>query len=150
MLTALLASAAALTALLPGPAPSWPAPASADVPARVRAAGLTMLDQEAMTMHIHPHLEVVVDGRPMTVPADIGIDRSGLAPRYSPLHTHDTSGKVHVESPVVRDFTLGQLLTEWGVPRKDAHGYVNGRAVPGDPARIVLRDLDSIKLVYGK
>ncbi|GAA1365001.1 hypothetical protein [Streptomyces beijiangensis] len=148
MLQTLLASAAALTALLPGPPASWPAPA--DVPARVRAAGLTMLDEEAMTMHIHPHLEVFVDGRPMTVPADIGIDRSGPKPRYSPLHTHDTSGVVHVESATWRDFTLGQLLTEWGAPRTDGRGYVNGRAHQGDPARIVLHDQDEIRLVYGR
>ncbi|WP_329115924.1 hypothetical protein [Streptomyces sp. NBC_01465] len=148
MLQLLIASAAALTTLVPGPPPSWPAPA--DVPTRVRAAGLTMLDDEKMTMHIHPHLEVFADGRRVTVPADIGIDRSGRKPRYSPLHTHDTTGKLHVESAVRRDFTLGQLLTEWGVPRTDGRAYVNGRAYAGDPARIVLHDLDEIRLVYGR
>ncbi|MEU4995326.1 hypothetical protein [Streptomyces sp. NPDC021622] len=126
----------------------WPAPK--DVPERVRAAGLEMLDAEAMDMHIHTMLRVYSDGHPVTVPADLGIDRSGPKPRYSPLHTHDTSGTLHVESERWQDFTLGQLLIEWGVRdrvREDnCHADVAGRRLPGDPSRIVLRDGETITL----
>ncbi|GGV50664.1 hypothetical protein GCM10010277_45460 [Streptomyces longisporoflavus] len=124
----------------------WPAPK--DVPERVRAAGLEMLDSEAMDMHIHTTLKVYSGGRPVTVPADIGIDRSGPKPRYSPLHTHDTTGTLHVESEEWRDFTLGQFMTEWGVStaQKKCRGDVGGRALAGDPSRIVLRDGETITL----
>jgi hypothetical protein len=33
---------------------------------------------------------------------------------FSPLHTHDTSGIIHVESPTVRSFTLGEFVDLWG------------------------------------
>ncbi|MFJ8956540.1 MULTISPECIES: hypothetical protein [unclassified Streptomyces] len=134
----------ALTGAAPAPG-DWAAPPPGEVEARVEAAGLEMLDSEKLTMHIHPHLTVYAGGRQVTVPADIGIDRSGKKPRYSPLHTHDTTGTVHVESAQWRDFTLGQLLTEWGVrPRCTAE--VDGSPVAGDPARIVFRDRQEITL----
>ncbi|MEV0095637.1 hypothetical protein [Streptomyces sp. NPDC050738] len=147
MITPLLASAAALTVLLTGPGPC--VPVTGDVASRVKAAGLTMLDEEAMAMHIHPHLTVYVDGRRVPVPADVGIDRTGPKPRYSPLHTHDRSGKLHVESAVWRDFTLGQFLVEWGVRCSGGRATVDGVAFRGDPSRIVLHDKDDIKLFYG-
>ena len=142
---ALLLASTAFAAAAPEPV-VWPAPE--DVPERVRAAGLEMLDNEAMDMHIHTTLKVYSGGRPVTVPADIGIDRSGPKPRYSPLHTHDTTGTLHVESERWRDFTLGQLLVEWGVSgvRENCRADVDGRGRPGDPSRIVLRDGETITL----
>ncbi|MEV5609332.1 hypothetical protein [Streptomyces sp. NPDC052225] len=144
VLAALAPLLSLLTAAAPAPpAPMWPAPT--DVAERVRAAGLTMLPAEGVVMHIHSRLTVYAGGQRVTVPADLGIDRSGKEPRYSPLHTHDTSGTVHVESPRWEDFTVGQLLTEWGV-RPACTGVVDGRAVAGDPARIVFRDGSRITL----
>ncbi|MFD7298225.1 hypothetical protein ACFV9W_33485 [Streptomyces sp. NPDC059897] len=135
-----------LTGAAPAPASDdWAAPAPRDVEARVEAAGLKMLDSEKLTMHIHPHLTVYAGGRQVTVPADIGIDRSGGKPRFSPLHTHDTSGTVHVESAQWKDFTLGQFLTEWGV-RPECRAEVDGAPVAGDPARIVFQDRQEITL----
>jgi hypothetical protein len=141
-----------------GSAPPWPAPA--DVPAAVRAAGLPMLGAEGTTLHIHAHLDVIVNGRPVAVPAEVGID--GAAEQISPLHTHDTTGVIHVESPVQATFTLGQFFTEWQVSLASDHigsltadathqlrAYVNGKAVDGDPAAIVLHAHDEIALVYG-
>ncbi|MCX5381784.1 hypothetical protein [Streptomyces sp. NBC_00083] len=140
-------------------APPWPAPA--DPSAAARAAGLEMMSAEGMVQHTHTHLDVLVDGRPVTVPAAIGID----LPRrlISPLHTHDTSGVIHVESPKRADFTLGQFMAEWRVPLAEdrigglhagpgrrLRAYVNGRAVAGNPAAIVLREHDEIALVLTK
>jgi predicted small secreted protein len=137
---------------------SWPAPA--DATAQAKAAGLPMLGQEGQVLHIHSHLDVFVDGRPVTVPAEIGIDL--VNQRISPLHTHDTSGVVHIESPVKRDFTLGEFMTEWHVPiskdalgplktggGKELHVYVNGKERAGDPASLKLGAHDEIAVVYG-
>lgn len=132
-------------------APTWPAPKH--VPAQVEAAGLEMLDTERLEMHIHTTLKVLADGEEVTVPANVGIDTTGPKTRYSPLHTHDTSGLLHVESAVWRDFTLGQFLTEWGAPREDTRfgaprALVDGEPWTGDPGRIVLRDGETITLMY--
>src|SRR5439155_4801086 len=60
---------------------------------RLRALGLPALGSEGTALHTHEHLDVFVHGRPVTVPADIGIDRTGGF--ISPLHTHDPSGVIH-------------------------------------------------------
>ena len=83
-------------------------------------------------MHIHPRLEILIDGQQIPIPANIGIDpnlwknhtleRYGMPmseicemPYMSPLHTHDTSGVMHLESTVNRIYTLGEFFDVWGV-----------------------------------
>jgi hypothetical protein len=136
----------------------WPAPA--DASAQVKAAGLPMLGAEGQVLHIHSHLDVFVDGKAVTVPAEIGIDEAKQ--QISPLHTHDPSGVVHIESPVKADFTLGEFMTEWHVPLskdalgplktgggKELHVYVNGKEQTGDPATVKLAAHEEIAIVYG-
>jgi hypothetical protein len=67
-------------------------------------------DTTPLAMHIHPHLTIFIDGKEKTVPAGIGIEATGDLP----LHTHDASGKIHVESPVVRTFCLEDFFAVWG------------------------------------
>jgi hypothetical protein len=119
-----------------------------------------MLGQEGQVLHIHSHLDVFVDGKAVTVPAEVGIDEARQ--QISPLHTHDTSGVVHIESPVKKDFTLGEFMTEWNVPiTKDALGplktgggkelrvYADGKQWSGNPADLKLAAHEEIAVVYG-
>jgi hypothetical protein len=138
---------------------SWPAPR--DASAAVAAAGLPMLGAEGSALHIHAHLDVIVNGAAVTVPAELGIDEARH--QISPLHSHDTTCVIHVESPdPSASFTLGQFFTEWQVPLATDHiggltgdathhlkAYVNGTLYPGDPAGIVLMAHQEIALVYG-
>ncbi|MGA5298338.1 hypothetical protein ACPCHT_00335 [Nucisporomicrobium flavum] len=139
-------------------APPWPAPT--DVAAAVKAAGLPMLGEEGAVAHFHAHLDVIVDGRAVPVPAGIGVD--DVNQRISPLHTHGDDAIIHVESPVQATFTLGQFLTEWQVSAGADHlgglraggdrlfrAYVDGTPVEGDPSAIVLAEHQEIALVYG-
>ena len=101
-------------------------------------------------------LDLFVHGRRVPVPAGIGIDaRDGF---ISPIHTHDSSGIVHVESPDVRTFTLGEVFGVWGVrlTRRCLGGYcangaarlrvyVDGRPFAGDP-RVLPAGTDSPEL----
>jgi hypothetical protein len=139
--------------------PPWTAPT--DVAADVAAAGLPMLGEEGSALHIHAHLDVYVNGAATQVPSDIGVDDANQ--KISPLHTHDTTGVIHIESPDKNaTFTLGQFFTEWQVALGPDHigglttdathhltVYVNGTARTGDPAGIVLAGHDEIALVYG-
>lgn len=139
-------------------APPWNVPS--DVTAEVHKAGLPMLGSEGTTEHIHVHLDILNNGQPVTVPQYVGIDEAGGS--ISPLHTHDTTGVIHIESPKVSTFTLGQFFTEWNVTLDANHlgglaagngntlrAYVNGKLVSGDPAAIVFHAHDEIALVYG-
>lgn len=139
--------------------PPWPAPA--DASAAVAAAGLPMLGAEGNEVHIHTHLDIVANGTPMSVPADIGVDEAHG--KISPLHSHDTTGVIHVESPTKpATFTLGQFFAEWDVSLGADHigglvddgtrhlkTYINGKLYTGNPADIVLVAHDEIALIYG-
>jgi hypothetical protein len=97
-----------------------------------------MLGSEGNVEHIHSHLDVLVDGQAVPVPANIGIDlKHGT---ISPLHTHDAIGIIHIESPVKRQFSLSG---------KVVRVFVNGTPQTGNPAAIMLGAHDEIALVYG-
>ncbi len=144
--------------LLTGPSP-WPSN-TAGLATRMSEAGLPALTaMEQLDFHIHQHLDISVDGNPVTVPANIGIDPSvGIAV----LHTHDDTGIIHVESPEARDFTLGNFFDVWGVRLTDTcvGGYCNDGTrtlrvyVNGKPATVGVRDVvltehEEIVLAYG-
>jgi len=60
--------------------------------------------------HLHAQLAVYLpDGTSTKVPADIGISSSCM---YW-LHTHDDTGKLHVEAPAATAATLADFLEIW-------------------------------------
>jgi hypothetical protein len=140
-------------------APPWPRNVG-ELRARLHAIGLPALSREGTVLHIHQHLDVFVDGKRVVVPAGIGIDAAGAF--ISPLHTHDPTGVVHVESPTEREFTLGQFMAVWGVrftprclgaactkgPRR-VRVYANGALVHGDPRRLALAEHEEIAVTFG-
>lgn len=116
----------------------WPAP---DKPLELTVrAGLEPESKETLIFHVHAHIDVLVDGRPVLVPAGIGINvvdpavnvgtwngeptYGGIAgceqPCISPLHTHAASGVIHTESTSSTPNRLGQFFTEWGVSLTNA------------------------------
>jgi hypothetical protein len=123
----------------PAPEPAsggvpWPAPS--DPLDRIVAAGLEPETHEFLSYHVHAHLDIFVNGKPVEVPAGIGINisdpavhtvQTDLGPTYggidppctqpwiSPLHTHAPDGILHTESALAHPNTLGQFFTEWGV-----------------------------------
>lgn len=127
---------------------------------RLRAIGLPALTAEGQVLHIHQHLDVYVDGRSVQIPANLGIDASGAF--ISPLHTHDTTGIMHVESPTASSFSLGQFFAVWGVrlsatciggdcagSGKVLRAWVDGKPLNADPTRIVLAEHQEIVVAYG-
>ena len=67
-----------------------------------------------MVEHYHPHLQIVLRGQEVQVPANMGVDPTTGA--TSALHTHEPEGTLHIEADTKGEaFTLGQLFTEWGV-----------------------------------
>lgn len=151
-------SAANLPGLQTGPAP-W-LPETDNLLSRLKAINLPALYEEGNALHIHQHLDILINGKPVPVPAGIGINP--IARFISPLHTHDVSGVMHIESDVKRDFTLGQFFDVWGVRfSKSCVGaycakgadtlrvFVNGKPISNDPRSLVLRDHQEIAVVYG-
>ncbi len=132
---------------------------------------------EKIVMHIHPHLTIKIDGETVAIPQNVGIDpelykdhsldtygmkmpgMSSMA-GMAPTHTHDASGTIHVESTVVRDYTLGDFFNVWGVTftdtcimdkcndgTKTVKMFVNGQ--PSSEFRnYVMKDHDDIVIQY--
>ncbi|TMI51043.1 hypothetical protein E6H20_04580 [Candidatus Bathyarchaeota archaeon] len=117
-------------------------------------------------IHWHPVLSITSNtSGAVTVPMNIGIDQSlwkdhsldqygegGL----SPMHTHDTSGTIHVEANTSHhDFTLHEFLAIWGQPSDGS--AINGKAVvsltidgqaQASPTQdFVLKDKQQIRMV---
>ncbi len=145
-----------LSSLNTGPAP-WPVE-SEHLTDRMQAIGLSLLSEEGTAQHIHSHLDIYIHGKHTAVPADIGIISTGI----SPVHTHDTSGIIHIESDDANaTYTLGQVFTLWGVkftnnsigsykndPDNKLTVYDNG-VVVSDPVNLKLAKHHEIVVVYG-
>lgn len=129
--------------------------------------GIACDSSEQLLFHIHAHLAIYVDGVQKLVPAGIGIGpplqiSNGFVVGgtcFSWLHTHDTSGVVHIESPVQRTFTLGNFFDLWGQPlaagqvgpaKGKVSAFVNGVAFSGDPTTIPLDAHNLIQLDVGE
>ena len=84
---------------------------------RLSMINLPALSAEGAALHTHQHLDIFINGLKVDVPGGIGI---GPNDSYiSPIHTHDTTGFIHVESPTVKDYDLGQFFDIWGVRLND-------------------------------
>ena len=73
---------------------------------------LPFAGSEGTAIHVHPHLQISINGQNVAVPAGVGIVRSGTC--FEPLHTHDASGVIHVESPnTSTPYTLSEFFQIW-------------------------------------
>jgi hypothetical protein len=111
-------------------------------------------------MHIHVHLTIIDHGKPVAIPEDVGRPIAGQC--FYWLHTHTPDGIIHIESPVLRDFSLGQFFAVWGQPlsRHDVAGakprpgesvnvYVDGQPYVGEPGAIAFAQHLDVAIVVG-
>jgi hypothetical protein len=178
-----LAALATAGPLLPAPASGPLGPEGVSIPkARPLAPprplhsgeqidGIRCQSGEQVAFHIHAHLTIIVRGHSQQVSAGIGIAAPyevALTPAgrfiagascFMWLHTHAGDGIVHIESPVVRTYTLGEFFDICSQPLDRrrvgaAHGAVtalfNGRVFTGDPRQIPLVAHSQIELEVGR
>ncbi len=177
-----LAPLTTLGTLQAAPAPGPAGPEGVPIPAAAPLAGLSTAatgqpvdgiscqTSEQTLFHIHAHLTIFVNGAPRQVPAAIGIPGAqgqntpqgtfiGSGSCFYWLHTHAADGIIHIESPVQRTYTLGEVFNEWGQPLSahqvgPATGTVtalyNGQVYRGNPQDIPLNAHAQIQLDVGK
>ncbi|WP_248323211.1 hypothetical protein [Caballeronia sp. Sq4a] len=120
--------------------------------------GITCAAGMAETFHVHAHVAIIKDGQWLRFPKQIGIPGSC---NYE-MHTHDQTGIVHIETPNVKTYTLGQLFDIWGQPLTTTNVagiqgnvvvYINdngdSRRYLGDPRDIVLTSHRDITFQIG-
>ena len=116
-------------------------------------------EAEMATFHVHTHLALFVNGKQIAVPRYTGFAPNGAGGGCLYwLHTHSQDGIIHVETPGVHDFTLGNFFHVWGASLSHTaiatfHGpvtaYVNGMKYDGDLAAIPLGAHQQITLEVG-
>ena len=125
---------------------------------------------ESTIVHIHVHLAIFIGGDEQEIPFGIGIGQpwevadNGDGPFvldggcFYWLHTHTNDGVIHIESPVRRQFTLGDFFAIWQVPlspdqvgpgRGQVITYVNGKRDSTNPTDIPLLPHEQIQLDVG-
>ena len=113
---------------------------------------------EVLIHHVHAHLTILIRGQIKTVPAYVGI----TATQICWLHTHDTSGIIHIEAGDSRTFTLGDFFAVWRQPLSQTvidgetagagetlQVTVNQQPYTGAPETIVLSNHEDIVLQLG-
>lgn len=120
------------------------------------ALNINLKDHNSITYHIHPHLEITINGQKMVIPSDIGITDAGMRA----IHTHDTSGSFHIEAPEPHQFYLKDLFAVWGKELNETCflGYcedathewkMQANGVPSELwGEFPLHDKDHIELFY--
>jgi hypothetical protein len=140
--------------------PPWQ-PEYAHLRQRLQKLGLPAVPgRNSLALHNHDLLQIFDHGKPVQVPANIGIDEQ--AGYLTSLHTHDATGIIHVESPTQRSFDLGDLFDVWGVRltptcigglcdsgENQLRAYVDGKPWSGDPRAIPLKQHEDVVLTYG-
>ena len=129
---------------------------------RLTAIGLPALSEEGSALHIHQHMDIYINGVKYPVSPGIGINEAEHF--IAPIHTHDDTGVIHVESPTVQNFTLGQFFDIWGVNFTSTcisgfcnegdytlKVYINGKLFPSDvdARNIDLEAHQEIAIIYG-
>lgn len=113
---------------------------------------------EQLAYHIHAHVSIYINGKQSLIPQLTGIAPDGSC--YYWLHTHDTSGVIHIESPTEHTYTFGNFLDEWSA-RFSSLGYppeldfttgwqvwVNGKPYTGSFRNIPLTAHALITMAY--
>jgi hypothetical protein len=138
-------------------------PPSLAIPLTTMVDGIQCNVREQFLFHIHTHIDIFVNGQVIYIPPQIGII-PGKCIYW--MHTHDGTGIVHIESPINRDFTLGQFYDLWksklnnlqvfdnifnGKDMTPPNVYINGKV----PSTINYRDIkltphQEIAIVYGR
>lgn len=78
--------------------------------------GLACLPTMPDEYHVHTHLSIFLNGEALAIPGNVGIhdQGAGLPNCFYQIHTHDSSGKLHIEAEEAGTFTLGQFFAIWG------------------------------------
>lgn len=103
---------------------------------------------QQVAQHIHPHLSIIVDGEPETIPANLGIE--GACMRE--VHTHDETGAIHIETALPnKSYALSDFFAIWGQDL-EREGYdmivTQDGEVVESPAGLVLVDHAEIVMEY--
>ena len=127
--------------------------------------GVTCDSTRHSTYHIHAHLHIYIDGKPVSIPQGIGIAADGSC--YYWMQTQSSDGIIHIEALAkVHNVALDDFLTIWhdgfsnlNFPQQLTQNsgwkiYINGKLFAGKvtsplTTEVALSPHDLVTLEYG-
>ncbi|MER3445363.1 MAG: hypothetical protein C4291_00355 [Candidatus Dadabacteria bacterium] len=116
------------------------------------------IEHKNLAFHIHMTLEIYILNKKQVIPKNTGISRECM----HVIHTHDKTGKLHIESPYYHQFHLKDFFIIWGKTfnrncifqycvdeNHTLSFFVNG-VENDDYENLPLRDGDVIRIVYSE
>ena len=91
-----------------------------------RIASVCLADHNSLSSHDHAQLTIVINGSEIDIESNIGIgnpDCDGM----KGIHTHDNTGRLHIETPSPMPAPLGAFFEIWGESfnENEIMGYKN-------------------------
>ena len=123
----------------------------------------TCLNHEGLVVHIHPILTIEINGSAVEIPTSVGVNTATCSDEENMhvTHTHDSTGKIHVELNEQADVPLAVFFDVWGkhfdstgiLDERIADGYVLTMTVDGvnsnDFDNHILADGQNIVISFG-
>lgn len=95
--------------------------------------------------HDHATLRIFLDGSEVAIAADIGID-DATCDGMRGIHTHDETGKLHIETPRTMEAPVGAFFEIWGQTFNENQILNN---VADEDSEVVMYVNDEVNDEYG-
>jgi len=110
----------------------WPSPQTDGAP----IGRFNCVINPPQPLAFYAHLSILVNNEPQEIPRYLGASPKPPTHCFYAIHTHDSSGKIHVTPAAPGIFTLGELFEIWGQPLTNT----NVAGVTGLPVEIYVTD----------
>jgi hypothetical protein len=110
----------------------WPSPQTDGAP----IGRFNCVINPPQPLAFYAHLSILVNNEPQKIPRYLGASPKPPTHCFYAIHTHDSSGKIHVTPATPGIFTLGELFEIWGQPLTNT----NVAGVTGLPVEIYVTD----------
>lgn len=110
----------------------WPSPQTDGAP----IGRFNCVINPPQSLAFHAHLSILVNNEFQKIPTYLGASPQPTTHCFYAIHTHDSSGKIHVTPAAPGTFTLGDLFEIWGQPLNNT----NVAGITGLPVEIYVTD----------
>ena len=73
-----------------------------------------LADHSGSISHIHATLSVTINGNNILIPDDVGLTDEVCPDGMRGVHTHDDTGRLHIETPGAMDAPIGAFFRNLG------------------------------------
>jgi hypothetical protein len=78
-------------------------------------------DHTSQVTHIHANVRLVIDGNEIAIPDNVGIQDDRCPDGMRGIHTHDSSGKLHIETTEPMEAPIDAFFQIWGEDFDSTH-----------------------------